>query len=79
MRCQACNANLTDKECSRRGVYSNTFLDLCDKCYYPIADEVPSFANPRLEDSLPNEEADYEDAYTTQPFEADSDDDAYDN
>ena len=42
MRCVACDALLSQREDSRRGVFSGRHLDLCDVCFATIADETPS-------------------------------------
>ena len=37
MRCQACNKNLSDAESTRRD--ANGFVDLCNHCYSPHAED----------------------------------------
>lgn len=41
MRCLSCNCQLTDKEATRKYATSGTFIDLCDDCFSPVADEIP--------------------------------------
>lgn len=41
MRCLGCNCVLTDFEATRKTVNTNEFVDLCNKCFRPIAKEVP--------------------------------------
>ena len=46
MRCLSCNCILSSKEATRRGVNSNNFLDLCDRCYSSISDTIEVYDNP---------------------------------
>lgn len=41
MRCLACNKRLNDKERTRKYASSGTFVDLCDRCFSTVADEIP--------------------------------------
>lgn len=41
MRCKACDAELEDRDLSRRGLFTGEFLDLCTHCYRTIEEEVP--------------------------------------
>lgn len=38
MKCQSCDNFLSDREASRKGVFSGEYLDLCDKCVSTIPD-----------------------------------------
>jgi len=49
MRCMACNANLTDFESTRKSTITNEYLDLCNHCFYTIADDVSSLERADLE------------------------------
>ena len=40
MRCNACNVILTTQESTRKFTNSNTYVDLCNKCFNTIADDV---------------------------------------
>lgn len=42
MRCQACDKILTDFELTRKSTVSEDFLDLCNKCYKTIKEDVPT-------------------------------------
>ncbi len=41
MRCNSCDCQLTDYEATRK-TFTGKFLDLCNRCYSHIADEVPT-------------------------------------
>ena len=49
MRCLSCNEVLTDREATRRVLSTGEFLDLCDRCYEPIKEDVKT--NERIETS----------------------------
>lgn len=38
MRCVSCNNLLSDREASRKGIFSGEYLDLCDGCIRTIPD-----------------------------------------
>lgn len=40
-RCIACNKNLNDYEATRKDLHGQ-YLDMCNKCYYPIQEDVPT-------------------------------------
>lgn len=44
MHCCSCDELLSDKECSRKNEQGE-YLDMCDVCYDPIADQVPTTCN----------------------------------
>lgn len=50
MRCLSCNEILTDKEATRRGAYTNEFMDLCDHCLSSISG-VDTYTRPEFEDN----------------------------
>lgn len=57
MRCLSCNKNLSDFESTRKFASSNEYLDLCNRCYSEIKDEVDAVGRPDLqEDDLENED-----------------------
>ena len=41
MRCLSCNKNLSDQEATRKSATLGDYLDLCNKCFSTISDEVP--------------------------------------
>lgn len=53
MRCLACNKRLNDKERTRKYASSGTFVDLCDRCFSTVADEIPD-----LEGDIPFDDFD---------------------
>lgn len=47
MRCLSCNCQLNDHEATRKYASTGTFIDLCDRCFGYIEDDVPSLdGNP---------------------------------
>lgn len=42
MRCLACNCQLNDHESTRKYASSGTFVDLCDRCFATVEDEIPT-------------------------------------
>ena len=40
MRCLSCNALLSDFESTRKSVNTNTYIDMCNRCYHTISDDV---------------------------------------
>jgi len=50
MRCRSCDCALTDRESVRRVASTLEFLDLCNSCYEPIKEDVPTVE--RLEQEL---------------------------
>ena len=40
MRCVACNCVLTDFEATRKGVNTGEYIDLCNKCFLTIAEDI---------------------------------------
>lgn len=49
-RCLACNKNLNDYEATRKDLHGK-FLDMCNKCYTPIQNDVPTVDRPDLNPS----------------------------
>lgn len=58
MRCLSCNAILSDFEATRKSVNTNTYIDMCNRCYYTISDDVLSMER----DDLAHEEDEYLDS-----------------
>ena len=52
MRCVCCNHNLNDFESTRRSATTGDFLDMCNRCYSEVAEDVPSIGRTDL---MPNE------------------------
>lgn len=42
IRCISCNKQLNDSEATRKYASSGTFVDLCDRCFSHVADEIPT-------------------------------------
>ena len=40
MRCRCCNIALTDYEATRKSVVTNEYLDMCNKCFKTIKEDV---------------------------------------
>lgn len=49
MKCASCDGFLTDREASRKGLFSGDYLDLCGKCISTIPD-LEYVENPELSD-----------------------------
>lgn len=60
MKCQSCDKFLSDREASRKGLFSGEFLDLCDRCVSTIPDleyiENPEASSVTVVDEIFNEE-----------------------
>lgn len=53
MRCVCCNRNLNDSESTRRLVSTGDFLDMCNKCYKDVENDVPTTVR---QDLVPTEQ-----------------------
>ena len=40
MRCICCNALLTDYESTRKSVNTNEYIDMCNRCYKTVKDDI---------------------------------------
>jgi hypothetical protein len=40
MRCIACNAVLTDFEATRKGANTGDYIDMCERCFSTIKDDI---------------------------------------
>ena len=49
MRCLSCNCILSDYEATRKSAQTNMFIDLCNRCYGYIEDDVDVVDRPDLE------------------------------
>lgn len=64
MRCLSCNCVLTDYESTRKSAHTNDYIDLCNRCFSSVEDDMDTVDRPDLEhedaesyeDSLDNEE-----------------------
>ena len=57
MRCQCCDKNLNDFESTRKSASTGEYLDMCNKCYSTISDDLLSEVRYDLYDG--NEEDEY--------------------
>ena len=48
MRCLSCNAPLTDYEATRRGANTNQFIDLCNRCFSTVAEDIDTIERADL-------------------------------
>jgi len=69
MRCTSCNKNLNDSESTRRVASTGEFLDMCNKCYADIAQDVPTISRPDLNPYEQIEDDDYWDGLLDIPDE----------
>lgn len=67
MRCYCCNKILSDFEATRKSIKTNEYLDMCNKCYNTISEDLLTYERSDLydeaEDSDEGTMVDYE--YTT--------------
>lgn len=56
MRCYCCNKILSDFEATRKSVHTNEYLDMCNKCYATVSDDLLTYERTDLYD----EDEDYE-------------------
>jgi hypothetical protein len=40
MRCLSCNCVLTDFEATRKGVNTGDYIDMCNRCFATISDDI---------------------------------------
>lgn len=52
MHCQACDDLLSDRETNRKTA-SGSYIDLCDRCFRTISDDVETEENPLFENDVP--------------------------
>lgn len=41
MRCLSCDKRLNEREATRKYSSSGSFIDLCDRCFATVAEEIP--------------------------------------
>ena len=58
MRCHCCNKMLSDFEATRKSVHTNEYLDMCNKCYATISDDLLTYERTDLYDEEDYEEED---------------------
>ena len=59
MRCQCCNVILTPFESTIKKVSDNSFLDMCEKCFSYISDEVKVLTREDLREEVGIDVANY--------------------
>jgi len=57
MRCHCCDKNLNDYESTRKSVSTGEYLDMCNKCYSTVSDDLLSEVRYDLYDG--NEDDEY--------------------
>lgn len=68
MHCICCDRLLSDYEATRRDVNTNQFLDMCNKCYGTISNEVLTLDRQDLKHDDEDELNDYD----ISPYEIDT-------
>lgn len=59
MRCLSCNCQLNDQEATRKYASSGTFVDLCDRCFEYVEDDINVIdGNPEQHDEPDDGESD---------------------
>ena len=55
MRCLACDVALTDFESTRKSATSGEYVDLCNKCFYSIMEDLDVLEREDLRDEIETE------------------------
>jgi hypothetical protein len=50
MRCRCCDKKLSDFEATRKSINTNEYLDMCNRCYNTISNQVLSYERYDLYD-----------------------------
>lgn len=50
MRCRCCDKKLSDFEATRKSIHTGEYLDMCNKCYNTISNQVLSYERYDLYD-----------------------------
>jgi hypothetical protein len=50
MRCRCCDKKLSDFEATRKSIHTSEYLDMCNKCYNTISNQVLSYERYDLYD-----------------------------
>lgn len=66
-RCVACDKNLNDYESTRKDLHGH-YLDMCNACYTPVRDDIPTITR---EDLSPTQQIDPEDVSDSLDLEDD--------
>ena len=48
MRCLSCNEILTDFKATRKSVSTNEYIDMCNRCFFTISDDVAALERTDL-------------------------------
>ena len=59
MRCNCCNVILTPFEATMKRVSDNQFVDMCEKCFSYISDEVKVLTREDLREEVGTDVANY--------------------
>lgn len=54
MRCLSCDKRLNDRESTRKYSSSGTFVDLCNRCFSEVAEDIPDIDGTGVD--LPEDE-----------------------
>lgn len=65
MRCYCCNKALSDYESTRRSANTGGFLDMCNKCYGSVSDDILALERTDLRHEDEDEEAFHDMKYDT--------------
>lgn len=60
MRCLSCNKNLSDFESTRKFASTGEYLDLCNRCYSEVQDDVNTLIRPDLQENEGVDEDDWD-------------------
>jgi hypothetical protein len=67
MRCLSCNQRLSDQESVRKYANSNSFIDLCNRCFSTVSDDIPDIEEgdfpsewPEEDEGVERDEEDYQ-------------------
>ena len=63
MRCLACNRGLNDRESVRKYATTGTFVDLCNRCFSFVAEDIPD-----VDDGVDSENGPYVEVDETEAF-----------
>jgi hypothetical protein len=51
MRCLSCNCNLSDYESTRKNAFTGEYIDLCNRCFSSISNDMHTIERADLEHS----------------------------
>jgi hypothetical protein len=55
MRCRCCDKKLSEFEATRKSIHTSEYLDMCNKCYNTISNQVLSYERYDLYDEQEDE------------------------